>query len=68
MRPGQTSEIQVLRNDYDPEGKVLSLVGPLPELAEGLIRISQDQQLLLLTTNVDQQFSFQFSLRRKVCS
>ena len=60
VRPGQTSEIQVLRNDYDPEGKLLNIVSPIPAIGEGLVRISPDGQVLLLTTNADQRFSFDF--------
>ncbi len=61
VRAGQTSELFVLRNDYDPEGQFLRLVGPLPALSEGLLRLSPDRQALLLTVNDDQQFGFQFS-------
>ena len=46
VRPGQTTEIQVLRNDYDPEGKLLNLVGPNLRLGEGLVRIPPDRQVL----------------------
>ena len=61
VRAGQTAELHVLRNDHDPEGRFLTLVGPLPELAEGLVRMSPDRQSILLTTDATQRFSYQFA-------
>jgi len=59
-RPGQTTEVPVLRNDYDPEGRFLRLVGPLPALDEALVRISADGQVLLITVGEDELFGFSF--------
>ncbi|MEM9514610.1 MAG: Ig-like domain-containing protein, partial [Actinomycetota bacterium] len=61
VRAGQTSTLRVLRNDYDPEGRFLRVVGPLPDIPEGLLRLSPDQQTVLLTVNEDQLFGFDFS-------
>lgn len=61
VRAGQTTELHVLRNDFDPEGKVLRIAEPLVQPSEGLLRMSPDRQTLLLTANADQQFSFDFT-------
>jgi len=61
VRAGQTSEIAVLRNDHDPEGGAIRIAEPIAQIPEGLLRISPDGQLLLLTVPEDQVFSFQFA-------
>lgn len=61
VRAGNTTDVYVLRNDYDPEGKVLRLVAPIAQPTEAVVRVAPDQQSLLLTVAADQQFSFQFS-------
>ena len=61
VRPGQTAELLVLRNDHDPEGRVLRVAEPIPDLDEGTLRLSDDGQRLLLKVDPGQQFGFQFS-------
>ena len=65
VRAGQTAELHVLRNDHDPEGRFLTLVGPLPELAEGLVRMSPDRQSILLTTDRDAAFQLPVRVRHR---
>ncbi|MAT04307.1 MAG: hypothetical protein CL424_04595, partial [Acidimicrobiaceae bacterium] len=61
VRAGRTSELRVLRNDHDPEGKFLRLADPLADLPEGLLRMTPDRQHLLLTVDADRRFGFQFT-------
>ena len=42
-------------DDPDPEGKALSIAGPVGQPAEGLVRISPDAQTLLLTVDAETQ-------------
>jgi hypothetical protein len=61
VRAGSTTELFVLRNDYDPEGRYLQIVSPIGQPPEALVRVSPAGQSLLLTVDAGQQFSFQFS-------
>ncbi len=61
VRPGHTTTVHVLRNDHDPEGKFLDIVGPLAQPPEALVRIAPDRQALLVTVDPAQQFGFRFS-------
>lgn len=61
VRAGTTNEVQVLRNDYDPEGRFLQIVAPVTQPPEARVRVSPTAQSLLLTVDADQRFGFQFS-------
>ncbi len=60
VRPGQTVDIAVLGNDYDPEGGGLRVAEPLAEFAEGTLRLDPSGQVLSLTVEPVQQFGFSF--------
>ncbi|MEM9463989.1 MAG: Ig-like domain-containing protein [Actinomycetota bacterium] len=59
-RPGFTTTIPVLRNDYDPDGGPLSVAEPVAEIPEGVLRITPDGQALLLAIEEDVRFGFSF--------
>jgi hypothetical protein len=60
-RAGTTTELFVLRNDHDPEGKLIEVVAPVVQPAEALVRVSPDRQSVLLRVDPAARFSFQFS-------
>lgn len=60
VRPGRTSRLPVLLNDYDPEGGALAIAS-VEEIPDGLLRVAPDGQTLLLTVPEDQEFGFGFT-------
>jgi len=62
-RAGNTTMIPVLRNDFDPDGGPLRIVGPVGDralLPEGTVRIDPGGRVLLVSVTPDQRFGFSF--------